>query len=202
MVGIADGDRPRGGLLFLRNRLPPVQLLFDHSPDGQNRLRRPELNPLTRGAGRCMTCSPGRTLPPVHRLSNDSQDRLNCFATGAEPPARHIRSNCCVQHGADPAARLIPFQAFAGCLKLPLATGIRPPARQFRSNCCVQARGKANSQIRKLQLLLKDPSSAAASPAPLGGDILSPPSRTRGAKIKYFLPCKKKNKAMDNIQAR
>ena len=31
--------------------------------------------------------------PPVHRLSNDSQDRLNCFATGAEPPARHIRGN-------------------------------------------------------------------------------------------------------------
>ena len=41
MVKIAFGDRPRGGLLFPRNRLPPVQLLFDHSQDGQNRLRRP-----------------------------------------------------------------------------------------------------------------------------------------------------------------
>ena len=34
----------RGGLFASLSR-PPVQLLFDHSQDGQNRLRRPELNP-------------------------------------------------------------------------------------------------------------------------------------------------------------
>ena len=55
----------RGGLLFQRNRLPPVQLLFDHPPDGQNRLWRPELNPQGK-AGRWCALLPGADPSSEH----------------------------------------------------------------------------------------------------------------------------------------
>ena len=198
----ATGIRPPASQFRGRNEVDPYQKVTPQSANADS--------------------LPGRAVRFAHKAARSPPSQPSTgwsgspMATGFEPLNKGSRTLHDLLPGTDPAARLIPFQASTGCLKL-LRNRYSPPHPSFLPSVETPpsppaSRGRRKGARANLEpettfkrgrraSVLQDISAVIIELKAGRRHSLSAFPNTRG-KNKIFLPCKKKNKAMDNIQAR